>query len=104
MLCQYFWKRYRQIDLSRLSRGTVAKVAIIKTYSAAIAFFSFLLYFSFAGVIFELIGRKKPVQPFFTQPAANFVRFPLNKSAGMTESRYVYVYTVLMLSCLITEQ
>ena len=79
-------------------------MAIIKTNSAAIALFSFLVYFSFAGVIFELIGRKKPVQPFFTELAANFARFPLNKSAETTESRYVYVYTVLMLTCLITDQ
>ena len=60
------------------------KVAIIKTKSATIAFFLFssflpprcffFSFFYFAGVIFELIGRKKPAfWPFFTQMVASLV-------------------------------
>ena len=42
--------------------------------------FLFLLSFSFAGVIFDLIGRKKPAfWQFFTQMAANFARFVFKK-------------------------
>ena len=69
-------------------------IAIIKTKSATIAFFSsppvrfsslFLLffYFSFAGAgIIELIRRKKPtLWPFFNQMAVNFVRFVFKRCA-----------------------
>ena len=69
-------------------------IAIIKTKSATIAFFSsppvrfsslFLLFFSFsfagAGII-ELIRRKKPtLWPFFNQMAVNFVRFVFKRCA-----------------------
>ena len=61
-------------------------IAIIKTKSATFAFFlllsssSFFLFllkkvsFSFVGMIFELIRRRKPAfWPFFTQVASNFV-------------------------------
>ena len=42
--------------------------------------FLFLLSFPFAGVIFELIGPKKPaLRPFFTQTAANFVKIVFKK-------------------------
>ena len=62
------------------------KVAIMKTKSATIAFFSllrlsfsslflFLLSFSFVTVILELFGLKKPsFSRLFTQMTANFVR------------------------------
>ena len=65
------------------------KVAIIKTKSATIAFFSFsslfllLLSFSFVTVILELLGLKKPAfARLFTQMTANFVRLVFNKSVG----------------------
>ena len=69
-------------------------IAIIKTKSATIAYFSsppvrfsslFLLFFSFsfagAGII-ELIRRKKPtLWPFFNQMAVNFFRFVFKRCA-----------------------
>ena len=74
-----------------MSEG-VYEVANMKAKNATIAFslhslfssslFLFFLSFSFAGVIFQLIGRKKPVfWPFFT---ARFVRFVFKKSVRCT--------------------
>ena len=74
-----------------MSEG-VYEVAKMKAKNATIAFslqslssfslFLFFLSFSFAGVIFQLIGRKKPVfWPFFT---ASFVRFVFKKSVRCT--------------------
>ena len=76
-------------SLINLFRPTVA---IIKTKSATIAFFSSPLFFllalsfsppfSFVGVILELIGLKKPAfWRLFTQMTADFVRLVLKKSA-----------------------
>ena len=80
-----YWKRYCQMDLSRPTvyfSAKISKVAIIKTKSATIAFFSsppflllplpFLLSFSFVTVILEILGVKKPaIWNRFTQMTAN---------------------------------
>ena len=74
-----------------MSEG-VYQVANMKAKNATIAFFLhslsssslflFFLSFSFAGVIFQLIGSKKPVfWPFFTE---SFVRFVFKKSVRCT--------------------
>ena len=88
-----FWKRLRQIY--PLFRQTVflfsvSKVATIKPRvqpllvsllllsSSSLPLSLILFSFSFASVIFELIGRKKlAFWPFFNQ-AANFARFVFN--------------------------
>ena len=86
-----------QCTFSRIFENVISKwtkLAIIKTESTTIAFFSspsfpllalsfFLLSFSFVTVILELLGLKKPAfWRLFTQMTANFVRLVFKKSVG----------------------